>query len=279
MLKKEQIHLRDPFIFPECQTKTYYLFGTTDGNVWSGRAEGFDYYTSTDLQNWDGPFPAFRPDQSFWADRQFWAPEVHKYQAEYYMLASFKAENRCRGTQILKAKHPSGPYHSITNGPVTPGQWECLDGTLYVDADGHPWLIFCWEWLQVQDGKICAQKLTDDLKQPIAEPIVLFRASEAKWTKPAKRSESVYVTDGPFLYHQGNKLSMIWSSMAEHGYAIGVSHSLSGNVAGPWQHDDAVLIERDGGHGMIFQTFEGEWLLTFHAPNQTPKERPVFIKL
>ncbi|HTG68545.1 MAG TPA: hypothetical protein VL921_04735 [Candidatus Udaeobacter sp.] len=26
---------------------------------------------------WDGPYPAFRPEPGFWADHHFWAPEVY----------------------------------------------------------------------------------------------------------------------------------------------------------------------------------------------------------
>ena len=31
--------------------------------------------------------------------------------------------------------------------------------------------------------------------------------------------------------------------------------------------------------GMAFHTFEGKLMLTFHRPNETPLERPVFIEL
>lgn len=41
-----------------------------------GKADGFDVYTSTNLTEWDGSFPAFTRPDSFWADRNFWAPEV-----------------------------------------------------------------------------------------------------------------------------------------------------------------------------------------------------------
>ena len=279
MLKTHEIRIRDPFVLAEAKTKTYYLFGTTDENVWQGQALGFDYYTSKDLENWAGPFVAFRPEESFWADHNFWAPEVHYYQGNYYMFASFKAENRPRGTQILKATQPDGPYLPLTDFPVTPNDKECLDGTLYVDKENNPWIVFCWEWTQVGDGKICAQRLTKDLRYSEGEPIVLFSASEASWTKQARESEDIYVTDGPFLYNENGQLQMIWSSFSKYGYAVGISRSISNDITGPWEHSDQVLLEKDGGHGMIFNTFSGERMLTIHSPNQTRKERPIFIKI
>lgn len=30
---------------------------------------------------------------------------------------------------------------------------------------------------------------------------------------------------------------------------------------------------------MIFQTFEGDFKLTLHAPNDTPNERPLFLDI
>ncbi|MBO1005119.1 glycoside hydrolase family 43 protein [Pseudogracilibacillus auburnensis] len=278
MLKNKDIRIRDPFILPVSADQTYYLYGTTDDNVWEGKGTGFDVYQSTDLENWDGPFQAFRPDEDFWADHHFWAPEVHVYEGKYYMFATFKAENQCRGTQILVSNRPLGPFTPLTEEPVTPSDWECLDGTLFIDENKDPWMVFCHEWLQVKDGKICAIKLSKDLKTAISDPIVLFKASEASWTVSSRGGN--YVTDGPFLYRnvQG-ELLMLWSSGGPRGYAIGISRSESGEITGPWTHDDELLFEKDGGHGMLFYTFEGQLMLSLHAPNHSPNERPVFYKI
>lgn len=277
-MKTNQIRIRDPFILPVKNENMYYLYGTTDSNVWKGAGTGFDVYRSSDLENWQGPFPAFRPTDNFWADHHFWAPEVHVYQGQYYMLASFKAEGKCRGTQILKADHPLGPFQPLTETPVTPRHWECLDGTLYIDKDEQPWLIFCHEWVQVQDGKICAQRLSSDLSCAVGEPVELFRASKAKWSVPVQGNN--YVTDGPFIHsNEQGELMMLWSSMAEHGYAIGLARSKSNTILGPWIQDDHAWLDKEGGHGMLFQTFEGQLMLTIHSPNKTPNERPVFIKI
>lgn len=278
MLTINDIRIRDPFILPIKETKDYYLYGTTDVNVWSGDANGFDVYKSKDLENWEGPIPAFRPDEDFWADQNFWAPEVHFYKGKYYMFASFKAEGKCRGTQILVADNTEGPFLPLTDEPVTPRDWECLDGTLFMDEEDKPWMVFCHEWLQVKDGKMCAIQLSDDLKTAISEPIVLFQASEANWTLTSR--EGNCVTDGPFLYRNSEgELQMLWSSGGPKGYAIGIARSTSGKITGPWVHDEEALFDKDGGHGMLFHSFSGQLMLTIHAPNNSPMERPVFFKI
>ncbi len=274
MLTLAEIHIRDPFIVPVQEQNAYYLYGTTDAAVWRGKAEGFDAYRSRDLLAWEGPLPVFRPPSGFWATENYWAPEVHRYGGRYVLLASFKSPDRRRGTQILAADDPLGPFTPIGSGPATPAAWECLDGTLHVAPDGVPWIVFCHEWVQVGDGEICAAPLSGDLTRAIGEPILLLRASQMPWAV-SMRSPGDYVTDGPFLWRAANgDLLMLWSSfVAGRRYAQGVSRSASGTVHGPWQHDPQPLFADDGGHGMLFRTFAGDLVLALHSPNASPAER------
>ncbi|MBI5958956.1 MAG: family 43 glycosylhydrolase [Chloroflexi bacterium] len=281
MLKNTDIHIRDPFVLPIMAEKQYYLYGTNGPECWTNSASGFDYYISPDLQRWEGPFPAFRPPTGFWADRNFWAPEVHVYRGRYYLFASFKAEGVRRGTQILAADNPQGPFLPISDGPVTPHDWECLDGTLFVDAQGHPWIVFCHEWVQVGDGEICALRLSDDLKSAIEPPRLLFHASEAPWAQEIhSKDRKGYVTDGPSLHRLASgELIMLWSSFSMGSYTVGVARSASGEILGPWQQVPEPLYAGDGGHCMVFRSFDGQLWLAFHRPNQTPDERPQFVRL
>lgn len=281
MLKNTHIHLRDPFVLPIIAEQQYYVYGTTGAETWTNAASGFDYYTSPDLENWEGPFPAFRPPTDFWADRNFWAPEVHFYQGRYTMFASFKAPDICRGTQILVADSPHGPFLPISDGPATPHEWECLDGTLFVDVHNQAWIVFCHEWVQVGDGEVCALRLSDDLKSTIGEPQVLFRASEAAWSQEINsKGRKGYVTDGPWLHRLASgQLIMLWSSFGAGGYTVGVARSASGEILGPWEQLPKPLYAGDGGHCMVFRTFDGQLRLALHRPNETPHERPLFIPL
>lgn len=137
-----EIQIRDPFVVTVPEERTYYLFGSTDPNIWSGPGIGFDCYRSSDLTEWQGPIPAFRPPPGFWSPGCFWAPEVHRVGDDWFMFATFTGSDEHRGTQVLHASRPEGPYEPWSNGPVTPHNWQCLDGTLYVE-EGAPWLVFC----------------------------------------------------------------------------------------------------------------------------------------
>jgi beta-xylosidase len=278
-MRSQEINIRDPFIVPVRDDGRYYLFGTTDKTCWGGPATGFDAYCSRDLINWEGPVPVFRPPVGFWANTQFWAPEVHAYNGRYYMFASFKADGVCRGTQILVSDKILGPYVPHSDGPVTPRDWECLDGTLHVDRQGACWIVFCHEWLQVHNGEICAMRLRDDLKTAVSAPTLLFRAAEAPWVN--KSPDTIdFITDGPFLYRTADQqLLMLWSSSGSQGYTMGIARSAGGEILGPWTQDAVPFFANDGGHGMLFRTFEGELTATIHQPNEPGKERPILISV
>ena len=278
----DAVQIRDPFVVPMPEERRYYLFGSTDPNIW-GAGTGFDFYVGTDLKHWDGPFPAFRPSPAFWADENFWAPEVYRYQGRYYMFATFKAKGGRRGTGVLAADSIRGPYVPVSQGAVTPADWDALDGTLYVDDNGTPWMIFCHEWAQIRDGEICLMRLSPDLCRADGPALPLFRGSDGPWATPKRNkiyplNEPAYVTDGPFVYRSAHgTLIMLWSSFRDERYALGYAASPSGRITGPWIQEKLPLFAADGGHGMLFRTFKGELCLALHQPNQTPNERPVFV--
>ncbi|WP_201305435.1 glycoside hydrolase family 43 protein [Paenibacillus puerhi] len=284
MITNNNLQIRDPFVLPVEAEGNYYLFGSTDKNIW-GKGTGFDLYIGEDLERWEGPYPVFRPDEHFYSDTNFWAPEVYAYEGRYYMFATFRRkDNGLLGTAVLAADSLNGPFKPHSDGPVTPADWSSLDGTLFVDEAGEPWMVFCHEWQQVADGQVCAVRLASDLSGAIGEPVVLFSASEAPWTTSfvSERypDQQNYVTDGPFLFHgEDGGLLMLWASFIDNRYALGVARSASGSVLGPWEHEPEALYRNDGGHAMVFRAFDGRLMLAIHTPNQTPHERPLFLEL
>ena len=275
-MKLQDIQMRDPFVFVE--DGRYVLVGTTDPSCWAEVGYGFNAFVSKDLVDWTPMGAVFEKTPDFWGTKNFWAPELHKFEGKYYLLASFKSNDRCRATCALRADSPLGPFHPFGEDQLTPRDWECLDGTLYVDEAGKPWLVFCHEWLQVGDGEMCAVPLKQDLSGRDGEPILLFHASDAKWVLGFKSNGiDGRVTDGPFMFRNAsNQLCMLWSSNGKDGYAISYAVS-EGGIAGPWKQTEEPFFGKDGGHGMLFTTLEGQLMLSIHSPNHTPDERPLFI--
>jgi len=67
--------------------------------------------------------------------------------------------------------------------------------------------------------------------------------------------------------------------MGKQGYCIAYAISETGGIEGPWKQAERPLFEKDGGHGMVFTSYDGRLLLSIHSPNDTPNERAVFHEL
>lgn len=270
--------IRDPFVLAE--NGTYYLY---EAKPWSG-GRSVNVFTSKDLKRWTPKVPVMELSESN-ACTAVWAPEVHKYKGKYWLFVTLTfpadpsrplkrmeqdghkapGDPQPRGVWVFRGESPMGPFAPVKEGSVTPYEWMCLDGTLWVE-DGQPWMVFCHEWAQTGNGRMMAAPLSDDLSRFTAEPVELFKATDAP--------NGGVVTDGPFLWRQkGVGLRMIWSNMLKgKGYCVIQCRSKTGKVTGPW-YMHTPLYAHDGGHGMLFRTFEGELMLALHQPNASPDER------
>lgn len=275
MKKREEIRIRDPYILTDKENGCYYMYGTTALEPDTLRAScTFSVYKTYDLENFEEPRVILDGKAlGLWGTRDFWAPEVHAYNGKYYLFGSLKSDDRCRATQIYVSDRPDGDFVPVSDRARTPENWECLDGTFYVE-NGTPYMVFSHEWLQVKDGEICAIELTKDLSDTVGEPFLLFRASENPFVSPYR--EDNYVTDGPFLYRENGKLRMIWSSFYQRRYLVLEAES-EGGIRDPWKHSGS-RFDFDGGHAMLFEHLDGTRMIALHAPNKANFERPFFSK-
>ena len=276
MLKKEEIRIRDPYIVTDTENKCYYMYGTTALKKDTLHARNtFSVYKTEDLENFCEPKVIFDgAKHNFWADQDYWAPEVHRYNGKYYLFGSMKAEGKCRATQIFVSDTPDGEFLPVSDSPATPADWECLDGTLWIE-DGIPYIVFCHEWVQIKNGEIWAMPLTADLSKPAGEPFMLLCATDNPNVSELKPGDGNYVTDGPFLYKENGKTKMIWSSFYKGRYLVLSSECDS--LRGEWKHGGS-LFDFDGGHAMVFYTLEGERMISLHKPNTKNNERAAFYK-
>lgn len=279
MLATAEIRIRDPFVYPDAPTKTYYMYAAMD--------HGVGVYTSQDLAQWTAMERVLTLPREP-ALHAVWAPEMHAYKGKYYLFATLTYQEKLpigkplnrdnwpemhvRGTHVFRADSPLGPFKPVKTGSHTPADWMALDGTLFVE-EGAPYLVFCHEWVQIVDGTMDYVPLADDLGDVAGKPQLMFRASIAPGVKPDPNQNKV--TDGCFLYRSeiSGKLYMIWSTFIPgHGYSVVLAHSESGRIAGPWRKHEPIYT-KDGGHGMLFRAFDGRLLMSLHQPNSGGKER------
>lgn len=273
-MKNQDINIRDPFIL--VKNGKYYLYGTR-GKDFGIKTGGFDVYVGTDLENWSEPVCVFDSEKFSLNNSSNWAPEVHEYNGRYYIFATFEQENGMRGTYSLVCDTPDGEFVPCSEKALTPSDWWSLDGTLYVDKNNIPYLVFCHEHVQILNGTVCYVKLNETLTESVGEPVVIFKGSDAYDAVPV--SERRYVTDGPFLYRGINdRLYMIWSTGIRNSYYQCIAVSDNNDIDGNWIQLEP-LFTKDGGHGMIFRNLEGKLMLTLHSPNSSLYERPAFFEI
>jgi arabinan endo-1,5-alpha-L-arabinosidase len=295
---RSQIRIRDPFVLPDPAAKVYYIYGSTNRGLSATDArKEVVVYKTRDLEDWGEPITAWAVPPGHWGRETVWAPEVHRYKGKYYLFVTLtstdplptpegRPPNVKRGTEILVADRPEGPFTPFGKGPQTPHDWMALDGTLYVEDD-VPYMVFCHEWIQITDGSMDVVRLSPDLSQPIGAPTKLFHASAAPWTRcrgdlgelfQGKRYHA-YITDGAAFHRtKTGKLIMLWSSYGPAKYAVGQAASTSGKLAGPWVQDAEPLWKDDGGHPMLFTSFEGRLVMAIHQPNRRV-ERARFFEM
>jgi len=275
MITADIQNLRDPFILVE--DGIYYAYGTgwhcfknTSGDL-KGPWQDLGEVASVANPGMDGG--------------SHWAPEVHKYKGAYYMFTTyFNPITNHRGCTIMKSNSPEGPFAEITGGHITPADWDAIDGTLYVDPEGQPWMVFVHEWTCMPGGigSFAAAMLSEDFTRFISDPIELFKAKEPAWAVSG-------VTDGCWMYTtKDGELLMVWSNFDTYGYTVAVARSDNGKLDGEWIHEENLLYskymtgEYDGGHGMIFTDIDGQMYLSFHSPNRVigdRMERPTFLAI
>lgn len=289
-------NIRDPFVLKD--GNKYYMYGTTewDGVEWR-------VYGAPSLKgewNYIKNIVDVEPDD---VKYQRWAPEVHKYKDNYYMFTTYNRTPKehdpsvpdNRGVTIFKSNGPTGPFtvwsENIKNntraGHITEDNLGCtIDGTLYVDINKQPWLIYVKEWVDCPDkiGLMNIVKLSDDLKT-IGDPITLFSAHDGPWCR------SSGITDGCFVHRmKDGSLVMLWSNTSDvtKGYSTGMLINREGdakiNDPNAWVHQDRMLYttnmynDKDGGHSMIFED-NGQLYMCQHGPNGSDQEHPIIVPI
>ena len=267
---RDSIVLSDPCILADSATQMYYMTGT-----------GGRLYTSKDLNQWTGPYNVVRHDTASWMGRRpaIWAAELHPYKGKYYYFATFTNESikidtvrgnviPRRASHILVSDKPDGPYVPMADKTYLPATQPTLDGTFWVDKDGKPYMVYCGEWLQNWNGTIEKIELKPDLSGSIGEGKVLFRAFDSPWSREVENGvvKPNKVTDGPYLFKTGTgRLGMIWTSWVNDVYTQGVAYSESGTLDGPWKQEPNPITPPNFGHGMLFKTLQGKWMMSVHS--------------
>lgn len=265
------VQMGDPFVL--FNDGRYYLYGTTAN-------DGFKYWTSPDLVNWTAGGYAYQRAADAPQAGSYWAPEVIRHQDKFYMVYSCEpkvpqGEKKFFRMNLAVSDRPEGPFTDL-HAPWLPYAYSTIDGDIFVDDDGTPYLYFAAVGKREKPetyiyGLIYGVELERDLSAPVGP---VFRCTEASqdWENPF--STDTRCNEGAFVFKRGSTYYMTYSANRWNDpfYSIGCATATA--PRGPWTKpatnplvgEDKKIGLSGPGHSCMVPSPDGsEMFIVYHA--------------
>ena len=271
-IRTEEMEYRDPFIYVDKEKQAYYCPVVVAG--------GIKMFKSRDLNMWRDLGNVYNTS-GLYSNYTYWAADMYRWKDNVYCIATAVSSNgsaddftSAKSNTVFKGDYgPEGaiwPLNREHVNVIPETDTQNIDGSLYVDESGTPWIVYCREAAteiteKGYDAGVYAYKMNDDLTSTVGEPVRLFNGSDSKYAcaVDVRDGKAVYIADAPMLWRDpsSGKLICIWSHYAKQPgnddqkwYSIG---------QGPWEHT-GIVNNYDGGHGCIFEDLDGNLKLAYH---------------
>lgn len=221
-------NIGDPFVLKD--GNQYYMYATSEA------AYGFRVWQSSNLVNWEEKDIVFdiykQTDQ--WATGDFWAPEVIKYNNQFYMTYSARNHKGSLQISVAVSKEPTGPFKDIST-EIIKQEGSYIDGHIFID-DGVPYLYYVKDCSEnIINGRhisqIYVQEMNNELTGLIGEPKLLLEPDQ-EW----EGLDGDYQwNEGPFVLKQEGKYYLMYSANYYASADYGVGYAIADNPLGPFK--------------------------------------------
>ena len=259
---KSIVPLADPYILLDGDT--YYAYGTH-------AADGIEYWTSTDMQEWSyGGLALSKVNTT--EQRWFWAPEVYKMNGRYMMY--FSANEHLF---VATSDSPCGPFKQIGGYMLETliGDEKCIDSSMFTDEDGSHYLFF----VRFTDGNcIWMCKLENDGFTPVSSTLKHCLSVSSDWENKMGR-----VCEGPYVTKHEGYYYLTYSANDYQSQDYGVGYAMSRTLSGAWSKygNNPILCRCDGlvgtGHHSLFVDKDGKQRIVFHAHDSESAIHPQIV--
>lgn len=264
------LQIADPFVLQH--QGRYYLYGTSAG-------DGFKSWTSENLVDWEPIGYVYRRNKDSWGTGSFWAPEVVHYRNKFYMVFSCKGpgESGLR-LGLAVSDGPEGPFLDL-KVPWFDENYSCIDGHLFVDTDGTPYLFYeqvgsvgeFWNGKGFLWGMIFGVTMSPDLLTMTREPVFCLYADQA-WEHP----ESMHARslEGMTVFIHDGRYYMTYSANHYSDPDYGIGFATAPGPLGMWtKSEQNPILAKDlssgvsgPGHNSITRSPDGkEWFMVYHS--------------
>ena len=208
---------------------------TAGGTTCSARTssnEGFKCWESTDLVHWTPKGWAYQETEDSWAKSHYWAPEVKEYRGKFYMTYSAMPKESSQPRLLIAlavSDKPEGPYKDL-HAPWFDFGYSAIDGHIFVDDDGKPYLYFSRNGVQdgYSFGIIYGVALADDLSKPLGEAVKLMEADQP-WEKINYAENRC--NEGAFVLKHNGRYYMTYSANHTGSPHYGIGYATAGQTA------------------------------------------------
>ena len=257
----------DPYVLLE--NGKYYMYGTG-----GGAKNGFAAYSSVDLVTWEPEGQVYyASNANGWSDSTaawdgaYWAPEVYKYNGNFYMFYSAQwkhnpnkeLENFRIGVAV--AASPTGPFVDLTKQPVFDPGYPIIDANVLFDSTGRIYLYYsraCYKhpvesevatlakkkgWFDfIEESWVYGIELKPDFSGVIGDPVILLRPpvrnddKQAEWESRSVTSREVNRrwTEGSFIFKNKDTYYIMYSANYFGGKNYAVGYATSKSPLGPF---------------------------------------------
>jgi arabinan endo-1,5-alpha-L-arabinosidase len=206
-----------------------------------------------------------------------WAPDISFFEGRYhlyYAVSTFGSNRSEIGLATNITLDPTAPgYDWVDEGKVVESfpddDWNAIDPSLAMDADGQPWLVFGSYWSGIKLTRIEAGTGKPDPRNGKLVPL-------------AKRPDPPDAIEAPFIVYREGYYYLFASydfccRGADSTYNVRVGRSRA--IAGPYEDrggvsmldgGGTVLVEGKGrwrgpGGESVFRSADGAWFLVYHS--------------
>ena len=261
----------DPFILVD--NGKYYMYATSAGI-------GFKCWVSDHLTSWSYVGLAYEKAATTFGVKNYWAPEVYKYNGTYYMVFSAIDENKVYHIGIASSSTPEGPFKDCLGGkPLYSTGYSIIDASLFFDDDGRIYMYYSRDCSEnVINGYHVSQsygiEVASDLMSVIGEPVLLTTPDVAWELQTGK-----YIwNEGPCVLKHNGTYYLMYSA---NGYATNqysVGYATSSSPLGTYTKSKTnPIIKGDGvkssgtGHNNYFYSPDGTEIYTVYHTHTDPK--------
>ncbi len=209
-------------------------------------------YSSKDMVNWTDHGSPLSYRSFSWANGKAWAPHCVEREGKFYFYVPVSD-----AIGVAVADSPIGPFEDAIGAPLV-SNYQYIDPTVFVDADGQAYLYF-------GNPRLWHVTLNDDMTSFTGQVTQIENTPQSFGQRDGDAERPTLYEEGPWFYERDGQYYMIFA-MGPLPERIG--YATSPAPLGPWTYR-GVIMENQSGHAFTNHAgvvdFKGKSYFFYHT--------------